>query len=413
MAEQKTGQDANSNDARIRELTEENELLFDQLHVVQEELEKYYHRLRDCEQRTGGTGAANPVVVVAPQADEALAENLKLRALVEQQKAALRVKGVNSRAERLGAMVIRSFSSIGSFLSLPVRLRGVWKTLTLKTPPEQLGGETFQKVLDAHAFGGGEAVERLLDSVAIPPAIRASAYTALARRLQPTDARGAADFARLAWETDPQTYRLKWLAFRVDDAGDVVNAEVLLDMLPEDVGMSDSERRRAERIRQGSQGERSRQARKVTDASRTETTKLCAAMADLRTACEEKGRELAQRDKRIAELQKTSAEDSARCKAEAAARLKQHDEAHRQELEQREKQIAELRKAVDQAKREAAQANEARAALQRRMEAQKQESDALALRTGQMLKNMLTQFEADTPLLSRLMRIVMGSTADR
>lgn len=39
MAVQETTQGADAKDARIKELTEENELLFEQLHVVQEELE--------------------------------------------------------------------------------------------------------------------------------------------------------------------------------------------------------------------------------------------------------------------------------------------------------------------------------------------------------------------------------------
>ena len=47
------------------------------------------------------------------------------------------------------------------------------------------------------------------------------------------------------------------------------------------------------------------------------------------------------------------------------------------------------------------------------METQKKESDALALRTALMLKNMLTQFESDTPMLSRVMRIVMGSIINK
>ena len=41
MAVQETPQSADAREARIRELTEENGLLFEQLHVVQEELEKY------------------------------------------------------------------------------------------------------------------------------------------------------------------------------------------------------------------------------------------------------------------------------------------------------------------------------------------------------------------------------------
>ena len=77
MAVQETTQGADAKDARIKELTEENELLFEQLHVVQEELEKYYHKLKECKQRKGSNAdAGGTVVVIPPQVGEALAENL-------------------------------------------------------------------------------------------------------------------------------------------------------------------------------------------------------------------------------------------------------------------------------------------------------------------------------------------------
>ena len=262
MAIQETTQGADAKDARITELTEENELLFEQLHVVQEELEKYYHKLKDCEQRKGSNAdAGGTVVVIPPQAGEALAENLKLRALVAQQQAALQVESTNSLAARLGEMLIKGVSSAGSFIALPVRLRRMWKALDQTVPPAALGGKSFQKVLDAHAAGGNEAVEKLLDSVFLSPVMRANAYTALARQVMLTDARQAAALARLAWETDPRPYRLKWLAFRMHEANDAINAEALLDMLPADISMSD--RRRAfGRKQNGSAHGRPRKQRK-------------------------------------------------------------------------------------------------------------------------------------------------------
>lgn len=376
MAVQKAMQGADAKDARIKELTEENELLFEQLHVVQEELEKYYHKLKDCEQRKGsGTDAGGSAVVIPLQVSEALAENLKLRALVAQQQAALQVESTNSLAARLGEMLIKGVSSAGSFIALPVRLRRMWKALDQTVPPAALGGKSFQKVLDAHAAGGKEAVEKLLDSVFLSPVMRANAYTALARQVMRTDARQAADFARLAWGTDPRPYRLKWLAFRLHEADDVIEAEALLDMLPADISMSDSEERQAARLRQDAKRERARQAQKTAEAA-------------------------------------AAAERTAQQAAISAQLNKQHEE-HKQELARLNSQLTELKKTADQALQEAARAREAQAALQRQMEAQKKESDALALRTALMLKNMLTQFESDTSLLSRVMRIVMGAAANK
>lgn len=392
MATQETPQDTEDKDARIKELTEENELLSEQLHVVQEELEKYYHKLKDCEQRKGsGADAGSSVVVIPPQASEALAENLKLRALVAQQQAALQVESTNSLAARLGEMLLKGVSSAGSLIALPVRLRRMWKALDQTVPPAALGGKSFQKVLDAHAAGGNEAVEKLLDSVFLSPVMRANAYTTLARQVMLTDARQAADLARLAWETDPRPYRLKWLAFRLHEADDAINAEALLDMLPADISMSDSEERQAARLRQEAKRERARQAQKATEASRTEAMQLQVTMAKLKQA----------------------AEESKKQQEASTAQLNKQREEHKQELARLNSQLTELKKAADQARQDAARAREAQAALQRQMDAQKKESDALALRTALMLKNMLTQFEPDTAVLSRVMRIVMGAAVNK
>lgn len=350
MATLETSQDAATQETRIKELTEENELLFEQLHVVQEELEKYYYKLKECEQSKDQTGGGT-LVAASPQAAEALAENRKLHALVEQQKIALRVEAQNSLAARLGEMLIKGVSSAGSLFALAVRLRKIWKALDRTIPPAELGGQTFQKVIDAHSTGGPEAVEKLLDSVFISSVMRANAYTALARHLMLTDALRAAANARLAWETDPRPYRLKWLAFRLHDADDAVAAEAMLDMLPVDVSMSESEERQAMRIRYESKRERQGSVKSET----------------------------------------------------AFAETRQVDD-HR---------LKELTQEVEKFKREAEQAHAKQEKLQKQADTQKNESNALAVQTARMLKNLLTQFESDKAVLSKMMRVVMGVSVNR
>lgn len=392
MAIQETTQGTEAKDARIKELTEENALLFEQLHVVQEELEKYYHKLKDCEQRKGSdAGIDRSVVVISPKASEAIAENLKLRALVAQQQIALQVEHTNSLASRLGEMLINGVRSTGSLISLPVRLRRMWKALDQTEPPAALGGLSFQRVLDAYAADGTEAVEKLLDSVFLSPVMRANAYTALARQVMLTDAKQGAELARLAWKTDPRPYRLKWLAFRLHEADDTINADVLLDMLPADISMNTSEKRHADRIRQEAKQECARQAQKATEGFQTELAQLRESLT----------------------THKNAAAESKKQQDALAAQLNKQIEEHKQELAQRDNRIVELQKAVDHAKKEVDQAHEAQANLQRQMETQKKESDALALRTALMLKNMLTQFESNTPLLSQVMRIVMGAKVNK
>lgn len=308
-----------------------------------------------------------------------------------QQQAALQVESTNSLAARLGETLIHGVSSAGAFIALPLKLRQMWKALDQTVPPAALGGKSFQKVLDAHAAGGSEAVEKLLDSVFLSPVMRANAYTALARQVMLTDARQAADLARLAWETDPRPYRLKWLAFRLHEADDAINAEALLDMLPDDISMSDSEERQAARLRQEAKRERAQQAQKMMKASQSEAGQLQAAMAKLKQA----------------------AEESKKQQEALAAQLSKQREEHKQELARLNSQLPELKKAADQARQEAARAREAQAALQRQMEAQKKESDALAVQTAHMLQTLLTRFESDKPVLSQVMRVVMGASASK
>ena len=289
---------------RIRELTEENELLFEQLHVVQEELEKYYHRLKECEQRTAASTAGSGVC--SAKALDAFMENRKLRALVQQQKIALQVVCRNSLPARLGKILITGVGSTSSFLSLPLKLRRMWKAIDRTVPPPELGGKDFSEAIKAYAVGGADAVEKLLDSVFLSPGMRANAYTVLARHLLLTDVRKAAEYARLAWETDPRPYRFKWLAFRLHDADDAITAEALLDMLPDDMTMTESEQRQAARIRHESQQLRKRAAEKEAGGAKQEAV----ASGELARLREERDAHRRQADDLRAQLRKQQQESS-------------------------------------------------------------------------------------------------------
>lgn len=363
MAIQETSQDADAREARIKELTEENELLFEQLHVVQEELEKYYHKLKECEARNGPSGVGM-AVAVSPRTAEVLADNQKLRVLVEQQKIVLRVEAQNTLAARLGEMLIKGVSSTGSLLALPGRLRKMWKALDSTAPPAELGGKTFQKVLDAHAADGAEAVEKLLNSVFISPVMRANAYTALARHLMPADTRKAADNARLAWETDPRPYRLKWLAFRLHDADDAVTAEAMLDILPADISMSESEQRQAMRIRQESKQIRNEKARND---------------AGLSARAEVENKNIGQLN-REAQEQKREAERL----AERAAGLEKAVDQHRREADTFRTERNEMQSLARQQKEEAAALKTELANLQALADEKGAEIDALKARETEL-----------------------------
>ena len=255
-------------------------------------------------------------------------------------------------------------------------------------PPAELGGKTFQKVIDAHTEGGPEAVETLLDSVFIASPMRANAYTALARHLMPLDVKQTADNARLAWETDPRPYRLKWLAFRLHDAGDAITAEALLDMLPADIPMSESEQRQAMQIHHESEYVRTEKARKECEKYRREVEQVLAQKASLQKLADERKNEV----------------------AALTAQLDKQREEHKQERERLSTRVEELQKSVDQYRRDADQARIQQENLQKRADEYKKESDALTVQTAHMLKSILTQFEPDKAVLSQMMRIVMGAT---
>lgn len=403
MATLETSQDAVAQSVRIKELTEENKLLFEQLNMVQEELEKYYHKFKECEQRKGlATGS----VPIDPQLPETLAENQKLRALVAQQRLALHVETQNSLAARLGNMLIKGVNSTGSLLALPGKLRKMWKAVEQTTPPAALGGKTFQKVIDAHDAGGPEAVEKLLGSVFISPAMRANAYTALARYLMLLDVKKAAVNARLAWETDPRPYRLKWLAFRMHDADDVVTAEAMLDMLPADITMSESEQRQAMRIHQESRRIRNEKVRHNAGLkARTEVENK--KIGQLLSEAEGQKREAERLAEQAVELQKTVDKHKREIELLRAERIetqslvkRQKDEADslKLNLESLQNQADALEKLANDRQNEITVLNASNLELQKAVDAGMEEADILRSERAEM-KRLAGQWKEEVEVL--------------
>ena len=389
MAKQEVSSDTMNQDTRIKELTEENELLFEQLHVVQEELEKYYHKLKEYEQQKGTAVASSPLSLafLDPKLSETLADNQRLRALVAQQKFALRVETQNSLSARLGDMLINGVGSTRGIFALPGKLRKMWKALERTTPPSELGGKSFQAVIDAYSADGANAVEKKLDSVFIAPTMRANAYTALARHLMIIDVQTAAEFAHRAYETDPRPYRLKWLAFRMHDANDAVTAEAMLDMLPADIPMSESEERQVARIRRESKQLHMERVRKESEKGQQEAERVRIEMANLKKQVDER-------------------------KNEANAltvQLSKQGEHHKREVDRLSNRTAELQKKAEKYQREADQARIQQSKLQELADRSRCDADILAVQTANMLKNLLTQFESDKAVLSKVLRVVVGA----
>lgn len=333
----------------IKELQEENELLLSQLHLVQEELEKYYLRNKALE-----NGQAGKLQNTTPSAQgwvddelpDALAENRRLQMLIEVQQKIHQLETHNTLNVRLGNMLIESAASSGSLLSVPGKLRKIWQEENQQTPPKSLGGKGFDKVITVYSEGGFDAVERLIAVVSISPAMQASALTALARHLMKSDSAQAAEAARRAYALDPRSFRLKWLAFRLHEAGEIAEAEAMLAILPADTPFSDSETRQANQVRSEAKHIRQRAAKQQTTffERRAEIDKQLNALAQERDKqsklAAERSAEIEQCNQKLNSLQQTNS----RLEQEKSDQLKRYEAAESQVIE-RNREIAALHQA--------------------------------------------------------------------
>ncbi|QYJ24174.1 hypothetical protein KYT87_13680 [Achromobacter sp. ES-001] len=236
-------------------IKQENDWLFSQLHIVQEALERL-HR---------GEGFSLSGASVKPTADDAelqylAADHIRCIQLLKSQKDIYSQVSQHTLASRLGNILLHGLSRWSSFLSLPRKLWELWQETRGQTQIKKLGGKNFEAVILAFKQGGLEAVESLLASVSSGPATRANALTVLARSFLGQDPSMVAELARQAYEVDPRYFRLKWLAFRLHEAGELIEAEAILDIAVEEIQFSESESRQAERLRSEAKRVRVRQA---------------------------------------------------------------------------------------------------------------------------------------------------------
>ncbi|MFT4066429.1 FkbM family methyltransferase [Paraburkholderia sp.] len=255
----------------VSELQRENELLLVQLHHAQEELERNYSGTQPVAPSltTGSkSGVTNASVIasgwVADELPEMHAENRRLQALVDAQKKIHERESNHALNAWLGNILIEGVDAPVSLFSVPGKLVRIWRQSTRRIPPAALGGKDFSKVIAAWQSGGFNAVEKVIGAQSIAPAMQAQGYTALARHLGKDDRANAAEAARRAYDLDPKAFRLKWLAFRLHEAGDVVEAEAMLELLPVDTQFSESEARQAKQLRNEAKRARDSEAKQKT-----------------------------------------------------------------------------------------------------------------------------------------------------
>lgn len=244
-------------ECRRNDLEHENELLFDQLIVVQEELERLVSIGQD--KYLGATAQAR--VWGNDALTEAYSEIIRLQVALEVRKFIHTSELYSANAKQCG-ILIRDVTSPSALLKLPLKLYRLWRESKQSMSTCALAGKGFVNVINEYLAGGFAAVELLLDSSMVSDSMKANALTALARSLIHTEPDAAAEAALWAFTLEPRPFRQKWLAFRLHDCGQIIHADAMLGDLPDNLLFSNSETRLANKIRSEAKESRLQEAKK-------------------------------------------------------------------------------------------------------------------------------------------------------
>ncbi|WP_225009597.1 glycosyltransferase [Novosphingobium percolationis] len=174
----------------------------------------------------------------------------RVQAAYERQAAALK----QTVGFQLGDLLVKGFRSPGAIAKLPGQLIALRREDVKRKRTRgaklvaALGGKDFSRLIERFEAEGYDAAVAMIEALDLVPVARANAYTALARHLQAGDPARCAQAARIAQDADPQPWRAKWLAFRLFDAGELLEPARLLRELPDDNALSASEEARSAQI---------------------------------------------------------------------------------------------------------------------------------------------------------------------
>ncbi len=225
---------------QIDKLLADNTILYAELLKVQEQLEAYYNTLQDLQSQNGNT-------IFGRSSSKLHKENEELRLIIDTYKSIRKAENYNSLPYRMGNSLLK----LGhSFITAPFKLLPTLLFFIKSTPPASLGGKKYTLVLDAYTKGNREAVERMLKSANVNSVIQADAYTTLAKHIQKSSKEDCAYFAECAYKTDPRDYRLKWWILRLIDNQEYSKAKALLELLPSQTRMTESEKNKFDFLKQ-------------------------------------------------------------------------------------------------------------------------------------------------------------------
>ncbi len=146
----------------------------------------------------------------------------------------------NSYTLRIGQTLLKR-----SYIEIIKQLFNEWQLLHNIKTPVAFGGNSFSILINTYKQKGFDATLDFLHNTTKSPIIRANAYTAIAKNIQNFDRIKCAELARMAYEIDPQFFRLKWMSFMYYNAGDKVTAFAALNMLPSNIKMNSAEKRKS------------------------------------------------------------------------------------------------------------------------------------------------------------------------
>lgn len=199
----------------VQELQKENDLLVQQLHVAQEMLERFYLNrnyktaIEKCDTKDHAQSCpkSKGTEIVF---DKKLAELEVLELIHKAEKE-------NSMNVLVGNLVLNSLGSMRGIFLMPFL---VLKLMCCKWKSKKIDKSGFElrAVLEIYKNDGYEcALDRLKQKC--NGVCLSDMCTDLARKLKAENKLDAARFALVAYFNDPKPFRLKWLAFRLNEFG--------------------------------------------------------------------------------------------------------------------------------------------------------------------------------------------------
>ena len=155
----------------------------------------------------------------------------------------------NIRRDKERALGSEIEKEVGKFSGPPPK-RNFWKMLA-KDAGKKFVRENGEVRNALEKGASADEFSEIVRKAALSPDQTANALTEIAKSLDAREkADLIADLAFRAWATHPLPFRLKWLAFRCHKSGDNERALCFLNMLPEDMPMTESERNTVRKIQQ-------------------------------------------------------------------------------------------------------------------------------------------------------------------